>query len=367
VDKLNDFFLNIPTLLREEEPIPQYSIRIVSEIVSICDSLSGIFSARFETSGLLRFLIATASCETSIIFRETKVSASSTPDSQLIHLIRNMFEHSKQPLEYLRYYSTTTASPSSRPLSPSQSTGQKLSMLAHGITDYLPQAVTKRNIELMISSIGLLSSILHFVIRSLASSESRRSPGSEQVSLEFSSSELTELRQYCSSLHVVTSSLLQVLSWQTHDMISAGNSSFSNTEGLETEASLLGSIQESCSRCIAIIFDLYPVGVVTQIVGCGDLKEYSSDVSIINVLHNSSLDSKIRLRILKLLLSISKLNPSFSSSRSSSKIKMFLRDERLNRILNDFSLSYCRVRGSCLTLSTIEIAHYNEIDSAVGL
>jgi hypothetical protein len=128
----------------------------------------------------------------------------------------------------------------------------------------------------------------------------------------------------------------------------------STLEGLETETSLLGSIQESCSRCISIMFDLYPVAVVTQIIEA-DPRD-GSGACIASALSNSALDSKIRLRMLKLLLSISKLAPSFSSGRASARVQEFFSDQYLHRMLNQFASSRSNSAPSDINDGIVEVS-----------
>merc|ERR1711871_1176017 len=101
--------------------------------------------------------------------------------------------------------------------------------------------------------------------------------------------------------------------------------------------SLLASMHETCSRCLNILFDLYPVAVVGQILDGDSTSRTKCNDIIAKILVDASLDEKVRVRLLKLLHSVVKLIPSMST-RSSSRLSSFFAKANISSALQDLVL-----------------------------
>ena len=153
------------------------------------------------------------------------------------------------------------------------------------------------------------------------------------------SSEIAETRQHCTPLPLVTYTLISVLSWRPKSRAVPNTANFG-----DVETSLLVSIHDSCSRCLSILFDLYPVAVVGQIVG-GNIANREKkddnggcDAVIADILTDRNFNEKIKLRILKLLHAMVKLLPSMSN-RSSEKLADFFMKPRISAALDTLLLA----------------------------
>jgi hypothetical protein len=134
----------------------------------------------------------------------------------------------------------------------------------------------------------------------------------------------------------------------------------------DVQSSLLASIQETCSRCLGILFDLYPVTVVNQIID-GDthlIKAYNCahptpSKILSHILIGNFVDINIRIRLLKLLLSIIKVSSSLTS-RNSLKIKDFFTKPEIKETLE--TISY--ISSSTSLKSSEQLSSYTDEDSS---
>ena len=149
------------------------------------------------------------------------------------------------------------------------------------------------------------------------------------------SGELLKVRQFCTPLFSVTCTLFQIMSWRPKEIRQSPHrrSSFG-----DVESSLLASMHETCSRTLNILFDLYPVAVVGQILD-GDVNNtIECDNIIANILVDGLIDEKVRVRLLKLLYSVVKLLPSMSA-KSSTRLSSFFAKANISTALQDLLLS----------------------------
>ena len=308
-DLMND---NLLELLRAEDPIPQYVVRTLTEIVNVSDGFTSLLSEKIENAGLLQGIIQFLEIDSEIARDmygniNSPTNGHALPDVQLIHLIRTLFDRSSAKGRYISVRRSSQ------------------SMLAVSICRMLPLVVHGRNYEIAVALLGMLSSVLHFVLRSLTSKGDDLTP----------SGELLEMRQLCSPLFSVTCTLFQIMSWRPKE---SRQSPHRRTSFGDVESSLLSSMHETCSRCLNILFDLYPVAVVGQILDGDDTSRISCDDIMANILVDASLDEKVKVRLLKLLHSMVKLIPSMST-KSSSRLSSFFAKANILDSLQDLLLS----------------------------
>ena len=367
LDIFNGLIHFLPALLKDEDPIPQYIIRTFAEIIGISDNFSQLLSVKFRVSGLTKLFVTLLVNDNSMLTASPRSPSNfDLPDVQLIHLIRGLFDHSDSPLTIITYSNTNTNSnhsPSSKTTSSS-----KESTLIAGIIKLISSSVMKRDLELLVSLLGLLSSILHYLIRLQAANESSLSQ--TQNNLRRSPTDMNEIRQICTGLSSASFTLLYIISWHPKDF-SHNNMESNMVEDRRTsfgdvQSSLLASIQETCSRCLGILFDLYPVTVVNQIID-GDthlIKAYNCahptpSKILSHILIGNFVDINIRIRLLKLLLSIIKVSSSLTS-RNSLKIKDFFTKPEIKETLE--TISY--ISSSTSLKSSEQLSSYTDEDSS---
>ena len=375
LDIFNGLVHFLPALLKDEDPIPQYIIRTFAEIIGISDNFSQLLSVKFRVSGLTKLFVALLVNDNSMMTASPRSPSNfDLPDVQLIHLIRGLFDHSDSPLTIITYTSANSSHSPSKTTSTSTSTSTfKESTLIAGIIKLISSSVIKRDLELLVALLGLLSSILHYLIRLQTANENESSLSQTQNNLRRSPTDMNEIRQICTGLSSASFTLLYIISWHPKDF--SNNNMESNmvedrrTSFGDVQSSLLASIQETCSRCLGILFDLYPVTVVNQIID-GDthlIKAYNcahptTSKILSHILIGNFVDINIRIRLLKLLLSIIKVSSSLTS-RNSLKIKDFLSKSEIKEALE--TVSY--ISSSTSLKSSEQLSSYTDEDSSKTL
>ena len=334
-----------PQLLSDQPPIPQYAVRMLSEAALGSGSGSGagaelgsqrltmLLAQGLHARGVLPQLVANLRTQglhcdpyADAASDEREQTEATEQDPQLALLLRCLFERGGASVWLLE---ADIAGALARAV---QIAVQRVSSVRCGFSDQVTPLVE------------LLHVVLHFVIRSLstplpkaalADGGGAPSPGplSEQTPAA-----AQQYRRLVASLRVLCPSLFHILSTAHQELEAtfdegAANAASSSPSGqIDTDASSVSpQLQDTVSRCLGILFDLFPDAVLEFLLlqspgqgrGNGQMGQgqgqgqghngYPSDGSprevLAAILCLQTMDLRLRVRLLKILAGVVNVSP----------------------------------------------------------
>lgn len=264
LSSVSEVVAQCPHLLRDQAPIPQYVVRLLIEIMRITPLFAHTVVQSLQQSGTLEVLVRT--------LREAAQSAGSPEDDtdiadpQLAVLLRNVFETSEGPPVLLQCDLATAlvtaliASVYGTMNDPLSAHASDASVSAHEATILL---------------VDLLHVVLHFVIRSLSTADEKDAQLNRQGTPKALGPHLTQaetFRKQVAPLRAVSPALLLIFSYvsnflRTHDSSTSGpHSDDASQESASATLAAYTHLIESSSRCLGILFDLFPDAVTSQLL-----------------------------------------------------------------------------------------------------
>lgn len=252
-----------PHLLKDQAPIPQYVVRLLIEVMRITPLFAHTVVQNLQQSGTLEVLVRT--------LRETAQSAGSpeedadVADPQLAVLLRNVFETSEGSPVLLQCDLATAlvtaliASVYGTMNDPLSANTNDAAVSAHEATILL---------------VDLLHVVLHFVIRSLSTAEEKDAQLNRQGTPKVPGPHLAQaetFRRQVAPLRAVSPALLLIFSYvsnflHAHDSTTSGPQSDASLESASATLAAYTHLIESSSRCLGILFDLFPDAVTSQLL-----------------------------------------------------------------------------------------------------
>lgn len=300
-----------PALLADHAPIPQYTVRLLSDVIltspTIADAVVKHLQSTGSISHLLRLLKIrrTAANDEEMEVPSSSSSSSSYPDPQLVVLIRYVFERNGAAALFQCDVATSIAS-----VCISIIYGKLGSYINSSYSDIIKYPATMVHqmldidLEDLMVSIDLLHLILHFVIRALSTADEkdRNSTASNGKNIPIPSTtasparnngvhymQAEAYRRLIAPLRAVSPALLVMFHYAHHCiyckmtiLFKEGDTSIhhqqqhhqqqnSSTRGDEPpisnglDVTSYLHLLDSGSRCLGILFDLYPNDLSLQL------------------------------------------------------------------------------------------------------
>jgi len=277
-----------PALLADHAPIPQYTIRLLSDVIVTSPIVADEVVKHLQSTGSISQLLKLLKVRR-VVANEEEVEASTTsyPDPQLMVLIRYVFERNGATILLQFDVATSIAS-----VCISIIYGKLGSYINSNFSDVFmkknsttPMAHQMLDIDLedLMVSIDLLHLILHFVIRALSTAEEkdRNSKTSTARNNGVHYTQAEAYRRQIAPLRAVSPALLVMFHYAhqcTHCKIVLQDTSIqpsrTNTSTRGAEEPIMSNLPDvtsylhlldSGSRCLGILFDLYPIDLSLQL------------------------------------------------------------------------------------------------------
>ncbi len=273
---LPTLLLQVPSLLQDQAPIPQYTVRLLCDVFTVNTTIS---------SSVVQCLISTGSVEVLVqLLKQKPDEESEGIDSQLIVLLRTIFECNGA--EHLLHNDLATSlvttlissvysSMNSSVSTSSLVTGRRGDTLH---TTNTIEGVTNQH-QTIIVLIDLLHIVLHFVLRAVSTADER--------DRQYNAAHNTNNKAYylqaegyhkqVAPLRAVSPALLMIFAYVSVYLRETSSTNASNIDNNSTHSnhsessdanSLLAycHLLDSSSRSLGIIFDLFPDAITVQLL-----------------------------------------------------------------------------------------------------
>ena len=311
----------ITSQLNDQSPIPQYIIRLIADAVTVSPTITNEIMKDLKINGCVEVLIQ--------LLKDGRGHSSDTHDEdriqdpQLSVLLRYMFERPEMSMKMLQC----------------DVAGAVASAVLNAIgitTSKSPISYDHQRAELLVPSVDLMLIILNYFIRSLAAiAESNKSPNNKSSDTSNLSEQLhrlaTPLRTVCPALFIIL----------------AGPKGMNSKE--DEDESMLAMLRDSASRCLGILFDIFPDSVTSHLLFTSEINLGSNSspnssrvtaaysinsnnprIIISKIITQPSIDIRLRIRLLKILAGVVKLAPVLNAV---AKVEDMFRSQPLRQAL----------------------------------
>jgi hypothetical protein len=288
-------------LLADSAPIPQYIVRLLCEIMKIAPVFSQAIVQHLHSSGVSVALMKLLNQRTNAVQRHSNedhdnddddsdggMSAAATADPQLAVLLRCIVENPEGAVSLLQSDIAVVLAPS---LIATVYETMNNALRQDNAARFIGESSELSKHEIVIVSVDLLHVVLHFVIRSLSTADERDAQAAAAAAAMGPTAAATVkagaffeqadlYRRMVSPLRAVSPALLLVLAYvgnylyyrghqQQQQLSAPGGGREGNSRSTEEDASAwtaYSHLMESASRCLGILFDLYPEALTTQLL-----------------------------------------------------------------------------------------------------
>lgn len=269
---------HIPALLTYRAPIPQYLVRLISDLLTINPTVSAAVVQSLLSTGCLENLVQLLKRNPS---EESEEMSGMVIDSQLIVLLRNIFESpdGAAPLLYHDLCNALVATLISSVYEGMNDTVSRVGMLATpstANTSSLPnQAALGMGVgmgmvnqhELVIVLVDLVHVVLHFVIRALSTADEkdRQHNATHHTTSAIYNTQAELYRKQAAPLRALSPALLLIFAF-VHNYLHTGQQQ-EDTDSQDPSSMLAYMhLLDSTSRCVGILYDLFPEAVSLQLL-----------------------------------------------------------------------------------------------------
>ena len=248
---LISLFTYMKNMLKDQSPIPQYTVRLLVEMITISPSLAPFIAKYFLDSDTFQAVSNLLEIPGD---SDSEVDSSGTVDPQVAILLTSVFEHNTDPSNVLDSELST--------------------LLASSITSvlFLQNNSKELNIEIITPLIDLLHCILNFVINSLSVLEERKDnqPQSPSSSSKYNLAEqrrraVAPLRSVCPAILLIFVKVMNSI----EEYVSMRTTEDDDDDFDVENDSMLTSfmyVMDVSSRCLGILFDLFPDAVTNVLL-----------------------------------------------------------------------------------------------------
>lgn len=273
---------HLPALLTDQSPIPQYAVRMLTDAAISSLRVATLIADGLSTRNALPLLID--NLRTQGRDRDPYSDAEvSEQDPQLALLLRCLFERTGSSARLLE------ADLAGALASAVQIAVQRSASVRSGFKDQVTPLI------------DLLHVVLHFVIRSLSSPPKEspsNTPSPRQKNIDSTLSAAQQYRKQVSPLRVLCSTLFEVLAAANEEL----EATIADDAQSTPEGEVPAQLQETVSRCLGILFDLFPDAVLEfLLVNRGPGQGQSPREVLSSILTQAHIDLRLRLRLLKIL------------------------------------------------------------------
>jgi len=306
---LDDLLNHVPAMLCDQPPIPLYAVRMLTDSAMVSlPSATALADGLFARNALLLLVDSLRSQGARSDPFGDHEEQEQDQDPQLPLLLRCLFERTGSSARLLE--------------------ADLAGALARAVQIAVQRSVGTRSgfSNVVAPLVELLHVVLHFVIRSLSNtpkevstpSPAQRGGGSEAdgggayAAAQQYRRLVFPLRVLCPSLFEILSAAREELDATVTDLsLSAGGGPPPQVDG-GAEGAVPLQLQETVSRCLGILFDLFPDAVLEYLLGTGGGGRTPRAVlaSIVCLQH---MDLRLRVRLLKILAGVANVRlPPFS-------------------------------------------------------
>ena len=308
---ISKYLPHISSQLNDQSPIPQYTIRLIADTVTVSPTIANEMMKDLKINGCVEVLIQLLKDGRGNTSDDTHeryyLDEERIQDPQLSILLRCMFERPEMSMKMLQCdvanavcNAVLNAVGCSSAKSPNNYDGQRAELLA--------------------PTVDLMLVVLNYFIRSLAAiAESNASPSSANNKSPDRSNLSEQLHRLATPLRKVCPALFIIL---------AGPKNI-NSKDDDDDESVLAMLRDSASRCLGILFDIFPDSVTSHLLSTSEITIGSSTSSpsssrntstysinsnipriiISKIITQPSIDIRLRIRLLKILAGVVKMAP----------------------------------------------------------
>jgi hypothetical protein len=301
---------HISSQLSDQSPIPQYTIRLIADTVTVSPTIANEIMKDLKINGCVEVLIQ--------LLRDGRGNANDNnsydnvdderiQDPQLSILLRFMFERPEMSMKMLQCDAAGAVC--------------NAVLNAVGVTTATsPITSDGQRAELLVPTVDLMLVILNYFIRSLAAiAESNVSPSSTNSKSPDRTNLSEQLHRLATPLRKVCPALFIIL---------AGPKNLNPKD--DDEESVLAMLRDSASRCLGILFDIFPDSVTSNLLSTSEIVLGSNGTSpnrgtsnysinsnvpriiIAKIITQPLVDIRLRIRLLKILAGVVKMAPALN-------------------------------------------------------
>eukprot|EP00981_Chlorochromonas_danica_P012115 scaffold4505_cov165-Ochromonas_danica.AAC.5 len=310
----------ISLLLNDQPPIPQYTIRLLVDVMCINREIAVQIVRQLQTSGIVPVILNNLR-SVAANDRNSDDGDIYSLDPQLVVLVHGIFEHAEGAEALLE-----------------ADLGSALSVATIGaVYMSLPfpfDRVTQINSELLVGLAELLYFVLHFVLREISAAEGGGRSPQRHVHAE-------QNRKRVLSLRATSPALLMLLAFAQDYLrtFPGGSIAGGEVDGQQQLRAVCSHLAELSSRSLGVLFDLFPDALTSQLLSKQSVtldnkaanpheaEVLSPRLIIALVLKNKQVDGKVRLKLIKIVLGLLKVSKTINSS---AKARELVSEEPLN-------------------------------------
>jgi len=305
---ISKYLPHISSQLNDQSPIPQYTIRLIADTVTVSPTIANEMMKDLKINGCVEVLIQllkdgrghpTDGTHERYYLDEERIQ-----DPQLSILLRFMFERPEMSMKMLQCDIANAVC--------------NAVLNAVGFSSKSPNSYDGQRAELLVPTVDLMLVILNYFIRSLAAiAESNTSPSSANSKSPDRSNLSEQLHRLATPLRKVCPALFIIL---------AGPKNINSKE--DDDESVLAMLRDSASRCLGILFDIFPDSVTSHLLSTSEItigstsspnssksaSTYSINsniprIIISKIITQPLIDIRLRIRLLKILAGVVKMAP----------------------------------------------------------
>ena len=305
---ISKYVPHISSQLSDQSPIPQYTIRLIADTVTVSPTIANEIMKDLKINGCVEVLIQ--------LLRDGRGNATDNSydnvdderiqDPQLSILLRFMFERPEMSMKMLQC----------------DVAGAVCNAVLNAVgvtTARSPITYDGQRAELLVPTVDLMLVILNYFIRSLAAiAENNVSPSSTNSKSPDRTNLSEQLHRLATPLRKVCPALFIIL---------AGPKNLNPKD--DDEESVLAMLRDSASRCLGILFDIFPDSVTSNLLSTSEISlgsngspnraasNYSINsnvprIIIAKIITQPLADIRLRIRLLKILAGVVKMAPALN-------------------------------------------------------